>query len=144
MMSEEKVSFGIENFERGAAACFVKNNGEIACDIKAPFSIDPEFVKRRFATHSFIEFINVSTRACLVEKPGAQPCVFVLTDAQICRAALREIGRRICLEVKRPVFIYAGAKVDMQLLEKVDDPRFESFAATLKTAACQLFNGDAQ
>ena len=139
MTEESTVTFGMENFDRGARTCFVKENGAIARDIKAAFSIESENVKKRYATHSFVEFVNVSTGACLVQKPGSDACVFVVTDAKIERDALREIARRICVDVKCPVFFYAGAKLDMLPLVNVEDKRFASYAETMLAAARRLF-----
>jgi len=137
MADESKVEFPSEVFDEGACACFVKEGGKVAVDVRASFSIDPAHVKRRFATHSFVEFSEVSTGACLVQtgNASAHPCVFILTDAALSNAVLREIGRRASQEFALPVFLFANAKAQMVRLETEADPRLDAFAETLLAAA---------
>ena len=143
-MKEEKIVFGKELFASGACASFVKDAGRVAVDVRATFSIDPETVRKRLATHSFIEFAHVSTGACLVQtkdpKTGVlqPPCVFLLTNAALSNEVLRQIGKRVCSELTCAVFLFASGKVDMKPLQTDKDPRFGAFAETLCALARRL------
>ena len=144
-MKEEKIVFGKELFADGACASFVKDAGRVAVDVRATFSIDPEDVRKRLATHSFIEFVQVSTGACLVQAKDPEtgeaqpPCIFLLTDAALSNAVLRQIGKRICTELSCAVFLFANGKAKMKPVQTDQDPRFESFAQTLASLARRLF-----
>lgn len=137
---EEKIVFSQAAFDAGACASFVKDSGRVAVDVRASFSIAPETVKKRLATHSFIEFAEVSAGACLVQNGSDQPpCVFLLTNAVLSNAVLREIGRRISHELGHAVFLFANAKAKMKPVTEISDERFEAFAATMIALARHLF-----
>lgn len=144
-MKEEKIVFGKELFSAGASASFVKDAGRTAVDVRAAFSIDPKTVRKRLATHSFIEFAHVATGACLVQtrdpKTGTEnpPCIFLLTDAALSNAVLRQIGKRVCSELSSAVFLFANGKADMKPVQTDKDPRFGAFAETLCALARRLF-----
>ncbi len=144
-MKEKRIVFGKELFAAGACASFVKDAGRVAVDVRAAFSIDPTDVRKRLATHSFIEFVQISTGACLVQAKDPEtgdiqpPCIFLLTDASLSNDVLRQIGKRICSELSYAVFLFANGKADMKPVQTDKDPRFESFAQTLSSLARRLF-----
>lgn len=137
-MTNEKVTFDLDNFERGARAVFVKDGGRVACEVKAAFSIDSKDVLKRYATHSFIEFVEVSLGACWVKKDTSPGCLLMITDARIEGEALREMARCLTVDINAPVFFYAGAKIDMKPLSEKSDVRFNSFLAPICAAAKRL------
>ena len=146
MSEEEKIVFSKSAFDAGACASFVKDEGRVAVDVRAEFSIDPATVRRQFASKSFIEFAEVSVGACLVQttdpdtKEKRPPCAFLLTNAKLGNAVLREIGRRVSAELKCAVFLYASASVQMKALTDVKDVRFEAFSETMASWARRLFS----
>ena len=141
-MTEEKVTFDFDNFERGARAVFVKEKGAVACEVKAAFSINSKDVVRRYATHSFVEFADISVGACWVKKAGTAGCLFLLTNAPIEGEALREIARNACVNEDMPIFLYANAKCEMTPLTKKTDARFQSLAAVIEAAAHRVLQDE--
>lgn len=144
MSEEEKIVFTKDAFDSGACATFVKDAGRVAVDVRAAFSIDPKTVRKRLASHSFVEFADVSVGACLVQtkdERGAdkEPCIFLLTNAQMRNAALREIGRQVSKELHCAVFLYANGLTKMNPLTDATDKRFEAFSETLVALARRLF-----
>ncbi len=147
MSEEEKIVFTKDAFDAGACATFVKDAGRVAVDVRAAFSIDPKTVRKRLASHSFVEFADISVGACLVQtkdETGAdkEPCIFLLTNAQMRNAALREIGRRVSKEMGCAVFLYANGLTKMNPLTDERDKRFEAFAETLIALARRLFEDE--
>lgn len=146
MDESQQIVFGQNGFEHGESALFVKDDGAVACQIRARFAIDPRHVIAAEQVKCFVEFTEVATSACLVKRPeeDAGRCVFLLTSASIEEAALREVGKRACKAQGLPVFLYANAKADMPPLKDKDDARFESFAAVILAAIDRLMHPKAE
>ena len=45
------------------------------------------------------------------------PCIFLLTDAALSNAVLRQIGKHICTELSCAVFLFANGKAEMSIVK---------------------------